>query len=127
MLLLLFALLILFESLLFSASEPNDRTSGARQDGSSHVRPVNDLILKPVFCHFLQLFPVRSRARSFSLIAPWLALGPSLWAAAMKPAALAAAVRPSSLPFSPLECVGQQIEFRRLMLKGFTHTFGRFR
>jgi uncharacterized membrane protein YbhN (UPF0104 family) len=54
---------------------------GAVHRGISQVTPVKLLSLKPPFCHLRHGFPVRSRARSPALIAPWLALGPSLWAA----------------------------------------------
>ena len=54
---------------------------GAVHRGISQVTPVKLLSLKPPFCHLRHGFPVRSRARRPALIAPWLALGPSLWAA----------------------------------------------
>ena len=76
-LLLLFSLLWLLE-VPCSLSEPNAFGFGVRHEGISQTLPVNDLILKPVLSHFLQALPVRSRARSPALIAPWFALGPSL-------------------------------------------------
>lgn len=100
MLLLLFSLLWLFE-VAVSLSEPNARIVGVFHDDISQALPVKDLMRNPVFSHRLHCLPVRSRARSPALIAPWLALGPSLWLAVVTPAApfaaLAAAVRPSGL------------------------------
>ena len=86
-----------------SASEPKAFGVGAFHEGISQILPVNDLTRNPVFSHFRQDLPVRSRARSPALIAPWLALGPSLWPGpAPGPdvplASLAAAVRPSGFP-----------------------------
>jgi hypothetical protein len=52
---------------------------GARQVGSCQVIPVKLFICRPFFIHLRQGFPVRSRALSPALIAPWFAFGPSLW------------------------------------------------
>jgi len=65
-----------------SAEDPKALALGVRHDGTSQSLPVNDLILNPVFCHFRHGFVVRSRARNFSLMTPWLAFGPSLCEAA---------------------------------------------
>ena len=54
---------------------------GARHDGSCHATPVKLLTLNPVRSHLRQGLPERSRARRPALMAPWLALGPSLWVA----------------------------------------------
>jgi hypothetical protein len=51
---------------------------GAFHRGISQMAPVKVLIWKLPFCHFRHGFPVRSSARRPALIAPWLALGPSL-------------------------------------------------
>lgn len=51
---------------------------GAPHVGIDHWTPVNDFNVKTAFDQRLQGFPVRSSARSWALIAPWLALGPSL-------------------------------------------------
>jgi hypothetical protein len=51
---------------------------GAVQRGISQLTPVKLLSRKPPFCHLRQGFPERSRALRPALIAPWLALGPSL-------------------------------------------------
>ena len=50
---------------------------GAAHFGTDHTTPVNDLSVNPVFVQRLQGFPVRSRARSLSLMAPVLAFGPN--------------------------------------------------
>lgn len=60
-----------------------------------HAYPVKLLTLKPLRCHFRVGLPVRSRARRHALMAPWLALGPSLGAAGT-------AMLVSTSPFSPL-------------------------
>lgn len=70
------------------ASMPLARV-GAFQECRAQVAPVKDLSWRPFFSQRLQGLPERSRARSPALIAPVLALGPSLCAAAL-PAALAA-------------------------------------
>ena len=51
---------------------------GVRQDGRSHMTPVKLLTEKPFFSHLRHGFPDLSRARRPALMAPWLALGPSL-------------------------------------------------
>ena len=82
LLLLLLALLGLSESaeLLDMSTSPWIAFAfGARHAGSSQTTPVKVLRRKPDFAHFLHGLPVLSRARSPALIAPWLALGPSLW------------------------------------------------
>jgi len=63
-----------------SESPPRVNFGGARHRGISQTTPVNDLSVKPPFCHFRQGLPDRSRARRPALIAPWFALGPSLCA-----------------------------------------------
>ena len=52
--------------------------TGRAHVGIAHCTPVKDLSVKPAFCQRLQGAPLRSSARSLSLIAPMLALGPSL-------------------------------------------------
>lgn len=52
---------------------------GAVQRGISHTVPVKLLRVKPPRFHLRQGLPERSRARRPALIAPWFALGPSLW------------------------------------------------
>lgn len=47
-----------------------------------HCTPVKVLSWKLPLVHLRQGLPLRSRARRPALIAPWLALGPSRWAAA---------------------------------------------
>jgi hypothetical protein len=83
---------LLLPPLPFSAEAPEAEEScasplmvtlgGAFQRGISQTVPVKVLIEKPPFAHFLHGLPVRSRARRPALMAPWLALGPSLWAPA---------------------------------------------
>jgi hypothetical protein len=51
---------------------------GADQVGTAHWTPVKDFNVNPALAQRLQGFPVRSSARSLSLIAPVFALGPSL-------------------------------------------------
>ena len=53
-----------------SPSPLNVFAFGARQEGNSHVTPVNVLRWKPDLVHFLHGLPVRSRARRPALIAP---------------------------------------------------------
>jgi hypothetical protein len=91
--LLLLSLLVtpfsLFSLLLPSAETTagsSDGTSGlglggAFHRGTSQATPVKLLSWKPPLAHFRQGFPDRSRARRPALMAPWLALGPSLCAA----------------------------------------------
>lgn len=79
-------LLSLFSLLLSPEAEPSEfpwmvTFGGAVQRGISQVTPVKLFNLKLPFCHLRQGLPVRSRARRPALMAPWLALGPSLWAA----------------------------------------------
>lgn len=47
-----------------------------------HCTPVKVLSWKLPLVHLRQGLPLRSRARNPALIAPWLAFGPSRWAAA---------------------------------------------
>jgi hypothetical protein len=69
------------------------------QDGSSHDTPVKLLTANPLRIHLRQGAPVRSRARRPALIAPWLALGPSLWPTPVTTVGLALwSMVPSSLP-----------------------------
>ena len=56
---------------------------GAVQRGISQIVPVKLLSVKPPLFHLRQGLPERSRARRPALIAPWFALGPSLWAAGL--------------------------------------------
>lgn len=70
---------------------------GARHNGSCHVTPVKLLTLKPLRSHLRHGFPVRSSARKPALIAPWLALGPSLWVAS---GATVVQGRAAGVPFS---------------------------
>jgi hypothetical protein len=79
----------LFSLVLLSAAEAAAESSivdsgaflgGASQRGISQTTPVKLFSLKPPFCHLRHGLPDRSRARRPALIAPWLALGPSLWA-----------------------------------------------
>jgi len=76
-------LLSLFSLLLSPEAEsPNVPSAltfgGAVQRGISQTTPVKLLSLKLPFCHLRQGLPDRSRARRPALMAPWLALGPSL-------------------------------------------------
>lgn len=64
-----------------SADDSGWGFGGAVQRGISHWTPVNVLSVKPPLAHFRHGLPDRSKARSPALMAPWLALGPSLWAA----------------------------------------------
>ena len=70
---------------------------GAVQRGSSHTTPVKLLRVNPPLVHFRQGLPDRSRARRPALMAPMLALGPSLCAA--KPPR-----PPSTVPSSLYAC-----------------------
>ena len=73
------ASLELLESLLTSPAKVRSLV-GAFQDGMPHIMPVNDLIWSPLRSHFRQGLPLRSSARRPALMAPVLALGPSLCA-----------------------------------------------
>ena len=98
-------LLSLFSLLLSPEAEsPNVPSAltfgGAVQRGISQTTPVKLLSVKLPFCHLRQGLPERSSARRPALIAPWLALGPSLWAAvalAARGAVLEWSIEPSSL------------------------------
>jgi hypothetical protein len=76
----LFSLLLASPSCSASGLPATLDLVGAFHRGISHMAPVKLLMLKPVFCHLRQGVPDRSRARRPALIAPWFALGPSLWA-----------------------------------------------
>jgi len=98
-------LLSLFSLLLSPDAESPEVPSalifgGAVQRGISQTTPVKLLSVKLPFCHLRQGLPERSSARRPALIAPWLALGPSLWAAvalAARGAVLEWSIEPSSL------------------------------
>lgn len=98
-------LLSLFSLLLSPDAESPEVPSalifgGAVQRGISQTTPVKLLSVKLPFCHLRQGLPDRSSARRPALIAPWLALGPSLWAAvalAARGAVLEWSIEPSSL------------------------------
>jgi hypothetical protein len=104
-------LLYLFSLLLSPDAESPDVPSaltfgGAVQRGISQTTPVKLLSVKLPFCHLRQGLPDRSRARRPALIAPWLAFGPSLWAAvafAARGAVLEWSIEPSSLLHNELE------------------------
>lgn len=68
---------------------PNVRGCGVCHRGRVQARPVKDLMLMLAFCHLRHGFVVRSSDRSFSLMAPWLALGPRRVAAVAVAVALA--------------------------------------
>lgn len=73
--------------------------SGARQLGMFQTVPVKDLSCRPLRSHFRQGLPLRSSARRPALMAPVLALGPSLWAGTPVPlAALALSPEWSIVP-----------------------------
>ncbi len=79
-------LLSLFSLLLSPEEDPAESPSifcfgGAVHRGISQTTPVKLFSVKLPFDHLRHGLPVRSRARRPALIAPWLALGPSLWAA----------------------------------------------
>lgn len=61
-----------------SADNSGNVFGGAVQRGISQTTPVKLLSRKEPLAHFRQGLPDRSRARRPALIAPWLALGPSL-------------------------------------------------
>lgn len=63
-----------------SALDSGTVRGGAVQRGISQTTPVKLLSLKPPLAHLRQGLPDRSRARRPALMAPWFALGPSLWA-----------------------------------------------
>lgn len=87
---------------------------GAFHRGISQTTPVNVFILNPPFAHLRQGLPVRSRARNPALIAPWLALGPSLCAALAARGTVAEwSMEPSSLWCGISICVKQLIEIWR--------------
>jgi hypothetical protein len=67
---------------------------GALHAGTAHVTPVKLFKVNPDFCQRLHGFPVRSRARNLSLIAPVLAFGPSL------------------SPLGPISCAGSLDKLR---------------
>lgn len=94
----------LFSLLLPPDAESSDwpltvTLGGARQRGISHAVPVKLLMLKPPLAHLRQGAPERSSARRPALMAPWFALGPSLWAAAA-PAPLGPELGLSAVPSS---------------------------
>ena len=64
-----------------SADDSGRGFGGAVHRGISQTTPVKDLTLKPPLSHLRQGLPDRSSARRPALMAPWLALGPSLCAA----------------------------------------------
>lgn len=65
-------------SLLTSPLNVELDRAGAAHEPASHWKPVKLLHWKPLRTHFRQGLPVRSRARRPALMAPVLALGPSL-------------------------------------------------
>jgi hypothetical protein len=78
----LFSLLLLSEAGVEPSADDSGRDlGGAVHRGISQTTPVKLLSVKPPFCHLRHGLPERSSARRPALIAPWLALGPSLWAA----------------------------------------------
>lgn len=78
----LFSLLLLSDAGVDPSADSSARGfGGAVQRGISHVTPVNVLRVKPPLFHLRHGLPERSNARKPALMAPWLALGPSLWAA----------------------------------------------
>ena len=79
--------LLLFSLLLLSAADagvdPSTDDSGRDLGGAVHrgisqTTPVKLLSVKPPLVHFRHGLPDRSSARRPALMAPWLALGPSL-------------------------------------------------
>lgn len=96
----LFSLLLLLSADgAAESSVPGSRffLGGAVQRGTSHMTPVKVLSLKPPRAHLRQGLPDLSRARRPALIAPWLALGPSLWPPAGRLAEFEWSMVPSSL------------------------------
>jgi hypothetical protein len=77
-------------SLFISPLASRPVREGAFQDDMPQTAPVNDLSWSPFFSQRRQGLPERSRARRPALMAPVLALGPSLCAAAL-PTALTGA------------------------------------
>jgi hypothetical protein len=77
--------LSLFSLLLLPSAEASVESSasraflfGAVQRGTSQTTPVKLLSVKPPLAHLRQGLPDLSRALRPALMAPWLALGPSL-------------------------------------------------
>lgn len=93
----LFSLLLPSAELAPDSSSPSssEGLGGAVHLGISHTTPVKLLSVKPPLAHLRQGLPDLSRARRPALIAPWLALGPNLCAAAWRTAAWS--MVPSSL------------------------------
>lgn len=80
----LFSLLLLLsaEAAADASVLPSSRAfGGAVQRGTSQTTPVKLLSVNPPRFHLRQGLPERSRARRPALMAPWFALGPSLWTA----------------------------------------------
>lgn len=78
----LFSLLLLSDAGVDSSADDSGRGfGGAVHRGISQTTPVKLLSVNPPLFHLRQGLPDRSSARSPALIAPWLALGPSLCAA----------------------------------------------
>lgn len=77
----LFSLLLLSTEPVVVSSPPVSGLDlgGADQRGTPQTTPVKLLSVKPPFCHFRHGVPDLSSARKPALIAPWFALGPSLW------------------------------------------------
>lgn len=65
---------------LLTSPEKESSLGGAAHDPRLHVMPVILLSVNPFRSHLLQGLPDLSRARRPALMAPVLALGPSLWA-----------------------------------------------
>src|SRR5436190_573720 len=93
----LFSLLLLSAEIgVESSAEDSGRSlGGAVQRGISQTTPVKLFTTKLPLVHFRHGLPVRSSARRPALIAPWFALGPSLWAT--RPAPRPPSIVPSSL------------------------------
>jgi hypothetical protein len=78
----LFSLLLLSDAAADTSAEDSGwGFGGAVHRGISQTTPVKLLSVKPPLVHFRHGLPDRSSARSPALMAPWLALGPSLCAA----------------------------------------------
>lgn len=84
------------ESAGVSSDSFSDFLGGAVQREISHTTPVKLFNVKPPLAHLRQGLPDRSKARRPALMAPWFALGPSFWAAALARTAAWSMV-PSSL------------------------------